>query len=161
MLAYTIVTATWDSSHLRDLHHSSQQRWILNPLRKARDGTCILMDTSWVCNPLSHNRNSWVSPLVMILHNMKGEGKVENHILVLKSFQFEVTAITLLHISGTKASCMAIHNFQKCGKWNPTMCLEQGESEMSMNSTNDFYSCHVITFFTIIFAFAFSLLSYY
>ena len=31
------------------LHHSSQQRQILNPLSKARDRTRILMDTSRVC----------------------------------------------------------------------------------------------------------------
>ena len=31
-----------------DLHHSSQQCRILNPLRKARDQTLILMDTSQV-----------------------------------------------------------------------------------------------------------------
>ena len=42
----------------RDLHHSSWQCWILNPLREARDQTHILMDTSWVLNPLTHNRNS-------------------------------------------------------------------------------------------------------
>ena len=36
------------------LHHSSQQRRILNPLIEARDRTCILMDSF----PLSHNRNS-------------------------------------------------------------------------------------------------------
>ena len=30
------------------LHHSSQQRWILNPLRKARDQTHVLMDASQV-----------------------------------------------------------------------------------------------------------------
>ena len=28
--------------------HSSQQRWILNPLGKARDQTCALLDTSQV-----------------------------------------------------------------------------------------------------------------
>jgi len=31
-----------------NLHHSSQQHQILNPLSKARDRTCILMDTSRV-----------------------------------------------------------------------------------------------------------------
>ena len=31
------------------LHHSSQQCWILNPLREARDWIYVLMDTSWVC----------------------------------------------------------------------------------------------------------------
>ena len=30
------------------LHHSSQKRQILNPLIKAKDRTCILMDTSRV-----------------------------------------------------------------------------------------------------------------
>ena len=32
-----------------DLHHSSQQHQILNPLSEARNQTCILMDTSQVC----------------------------------------------------------------------------------------------------------------
>ena len=31
-----------------DLYHSSQQCWILNPLSKARDQTCILMSTSQI-----------------------------------------------------------------------------------------------------------------
>ena len=31
---------------------------IFRPPSKARDGTCILMDTSWILNLLSHNRNS-------------------------------------------------------------------------------------------------------
>jgi len=46
--AYTTATATWDPSCICDLHHGSQQRWILNPLSEARDRTCILMDTSWI-----------------------------------------------------------------------------------------------------------------
>ena len=36
----------------------AQQHQILNPLSKAKAQICILMDTSWVLNPLSHNRNS-------------------------------------------------------------------------------------------------------
>ena len=35
--AYTTVTATWDPSLIHDLHHSSQQCLILNPLSEARD----------------------------------------------------------------------------------------------------------------------------
>ena len=31
-----------------NLHHNSQQHWILNPLSEARDRTCVLMDTNQV-----------------------------------------------------------------------------------------------------------------
>ena len=41
-----------------DLHCSLWQCWILNPMSEARDGTRILMDTSWVLNLLSHNESS-------------------------------------------------------------------------------------------------------
>ena len=44
--AYTTATETQDPSHIYDLHHSSRQCWILNPLSEARDQTHILMDTS-------------------------------------------------------------------------------------------------------------------
>ena len=60
LLAYTTATATPDLSCVCDLHHSSRQCPILNPLSKARDQTHILMDTSQIPNPLSHNRNSHV-----------------------------------------------------------------------------------------------------
>jgi len=49
---YTTATAMLDLSCLL------WQCWILNPLREARDGIGILMDTSWVLSLLSHNRNS-------------------------------------------------------------------------------------------------------
>ena len=48
LLAYTTDIAT-DLSRVCDLHHSSWQCRILNPLSRARDQTCILMDTSWIC----------------------------------------------------------------------------------------------------------------
>ena len=41
--AYTRATATQDPSHICNLHHSSRQHWILNPLSKARDQTSNLM----------------------------------------------------------------------------------------------------------------------
>ena len=40
--------ATWDLSHVCDLHHSLWQCQILNPLGKARDRTRILMEPSRV-----------------------------------------------------------------------------------------------------------------
>ena len=48
------ATAAWDPSHICNLHHSSWQHGILNPMNKARDRTCILMDTNQVLNLLSH-----------------------------------------------------------------------------------------------------------
>ena len=43
------ATATWDPICICNLHHTSWQRWIPNPLSKARDWTCILMNTSQIC----------------------------------------------------------------------------------------------------------------
>ena len=42
--ATATATVTPDPSTICDLHHSSQQRWILNPPSKARDGTYVPMD---------------------------------------------------------------------------------------------------------------------
>ena len=44
--APTPAPATPDSSDVCDLHRSSQQHQILNPLREAGDGTHIFMDNS-------------------------------------------------------------------------------------------------------------------
>ena len=51
LLAYTTATATaaCDLNHICDLHHSSWQCWIPNPLSEARDQICILMDTGQIC----------------------------------------------------------------------------------------------------------------
>ena len=56
--SYATATATPNLSLVCNLYHSSWQCWLLNPLSEARDRTSIFMDTSQVCNPLSHNRNS-------------------------------------------------------------------------------------------------------
>ena len=42
------TTAMPDLSHVCDLHHSSEQHWILNPLSKARDQICFLMDAGQI-----------------------------------------------------------------------------------------------------------------
>ena len=39
LLTYTTAIATQNVSHVCDLHHSSQQPQILNPLSKAKDQT--------------------------------------------------------------------------------------------------------------------------
>ena len=46
--AYTTDTAAPVLNSVCNLHHSSWHCWILNTLSKARDWTCILMDTSQV-----------------------------------------------------------------------------------------------------------------
>ena len=47
LAAYTTATATPDLSRVHDLHHSSQQCWILNTLSKARDLMDRLRFVSW------------------------------------------------------------------------------------------------------------------
>ena len=37
-----------DISHVYNIHHSSWQHRILNPLNGARNWTCVLIDTTWV-----------------------------------------------------------------------------------------------------------------
>ena len=56
--AYTTATATWDLSRVFDLHYRLRQCRILKPLIETKDQTCILMDPSRVCYPLSHDGNS-------------------------------------------------------------------------------------------------------
>ena len=46
--AIATVTATWEPSHVNDLHHSSLQHWIPDPLSEARDQTFNLMSTSQI-----------------------------------------------------------------------------------------------------------------
>ena len=59
LLAYPIVTAKHDLSHICKLCCCLRQCGILNQLSEARGWTpSILMDTIWVFNLLSHNRNS-------------------------------------------------------------------------------------------------------
>ena len=55
LLVYATATARQDPSH-----HSSWQCQILNSLSKTGDRICILMDTCWVCNRLSHSRNAFL-----------------------------------------------------------------------------------------------------
>ena len=54
--AFFTATATWDLSHICNLHHSSLQNRIRDPLSKARDRTRLFVDTS-------HDGNSGFSLL--------------------------------------------------------------------------------------------------
>ena len=58
--AYTKATTTQDPSHICNLHHSSRQCQILNPLSKARDQTHNIIVPSLIRQPLSHDENSYL-----------------------------------------------------------------------------------------------------
>ena len=55
--AYGTAKAMQDLNRICDLYHGSRQRRILNPLSEARNRSCLLMDPSWILNPLSHSGN--------------------------------------------------------------------------------------------------------
>ena len=46
--ATATATAMWDLNHICNLHHSSWQHWIPDPLSKVKDQTHILINTSWI-----------------------------------------------------------------------------------------------------------------
>ena len=54
-------------SHICDLHHSSWEHQILNPLIEARNRTPILMDTSWVLYCLATTGTPYVWYLMCLL----------------------------------------------------------------------------------------------
>ena len=65
-LLFRSTLAAYGSSQARgrirataaSLHHSPRHHQIPDPLNEARDLTGVLMDTSQVLNPLSHNGNT-------------------------------------------------------------------------------------------------------
>ena len=87
--AYATATATPNPSQVCDLHHSSWQRQILNPLNKARDWTRILMDASWVCERLTHEGNS--------LKQFKKKRKEKKRNLTLKQHKMQISSSILMY----------------------------------------------------------------
>ena len=78
------ATATWDLSRICDLHQSSQQRQIFNPLSEATDRTYILMDTSqisampqWELPRESFLKKRMYHPCLLLLKKNVGEEKNE------------------------------------------------------------------------------------
>ena len=59
---------TQDLSHVCDLHHSSWQCQILNPLSKARGRTHILMDPGWVRYHWAMTGTPWDPFLFYLVH---------------------------------------------------------------------------------------------
>ena len=66
LLAYATATAAPDLSCVCDLHHSSWQRWILNPRSEARDRTCNLRVPSQIRCPLGHTGGPHCSSILNV-----------------------------------------------------------------------------------------------
>ena len=49
-----------EPSHVCNLHHSLRQRWILNPLSRAKDWPCVLTDTHQVHYHWATTGTTWV-----------------------------------------------------------------------------------------------------
>ena len=106
--SYT-ATSTPDPSHICDLHHSSWQHQILNPLSEAMDQTCVLMDTSQI-----HFR--WATTGTPIFRFFKAP---HLHLfLLIKAKQILPSSLiySILMFQQTKASGLTNFNSGKEGK---------------------------------------------
>ena len=83
LLTYTTATAKPDPSRVCNLHHSSWQCRILNPLGKARDRTCIFVDTSQI-------RFCWATTGTPVTTNIKQTAFLWTEILGLDFFFYSV-----------------------------------------------------------------------
>ena len=68
LLAYTTSTAMPDPSHLCDLHRSSRQRRILNPLSEGRDQTRNLVVPNWILFYWTTTGTPWNTLLIHIFY---------------------------------------------------------------------------------------------
>ena len=84
--AYTRATATPDPSHICDQHHSSWQCQIHNPRSEARDGTYVLMGSSWVCYHWAMTGTPFL-PIFSLRETLKGPttGRCDYSYCVLRS----------------------------------------------------------------------------
>ena len=88
--AYSTATVTPDRSHICDLHRSSRQHQILHPLGKARDRTCILMETSQVLEPA---KPQWEHPDGTFLTCPLRQHSIDNEsvrTILVKTYQFPI-----------------------------------------------------------------------
>ena len=122
LLASTTATAIQDPSCVCDLHNSSQQCPILNPLSEARDQTQVLMDTRQVHNPQSHSRNSQyirsVNQPSPLSHSRTFPSPREK-----TQYPLSTLPLTVTSSPGNKSSTLCIYGFAYSGishKWNPT-----------------------------------------
>ena len=102
LLTYTTATATQDLSYICNLHCSSRQLQIPDPLSEARDLTCILMDPSRIVSPVPQ----WVLPAVAFLTYCTTVGTPR--VLCFKSFPLAISPMPQIH---GKACFLLVLNF--------------------------------------------------
>ena len=101
LLAYTPGTATWDLSHICNLHHSSQQLQILNTLTNAGDQTCILMDTSPIAEPQQELPNTIILVCNLALLQLKVYISFDQAIPFLDLYLIKrITQVEKEHVQG-------------------------------------------------------------
>ena len=84
--AYTTATATRHPSHVFDLHHSSWQHWILNPLNKARDWTCNLVVPGRIRFLCAMTGTPWASILTSDIIKFKLSTECNTQVTLVKSW---------------------------------------------------------------------------
>ena len=91
---YATAIPTLDPSHICDLHHSSQQHRILNPLSKARDQTHNLMVPCLMDSfQLHHNRKStdaryiYIAIFKIYYCNLSSKNIISFHKYIVSSIQ--------------------------------------------------------------------------
>ena len=104
--AYTTDIAMRDPSHMCNPHCSSRLRWLLNPLSKARDRTCILMDT--------------------MSGSYSAEAQWELHRYVFSGVIFLLKSALIIRPSSTNR--IRLYN------WNPDEELGQGDTSAHLPS---------------------------
>ena len=112
-----------------DLHHSSRQRQILNPLNKSMDRTLNLMVPSQIGSSLSHDRNSQQVLDLKLPYTMH----ICDSILATCTFQAEGYLATDIYLP-TKAKCCVLIAGRHC------LCHVMDKAYLKAASNS---SCHL------------------
>ena len=106
LLDYTTATARQDPSRVWDLHHSSPQHQIPNPISEAGDWTRVLKDTSQV-------RSWWTTkaiPHIFFLSSLRDTylSLLDDHCLEIHCFIYFLSFLTCFRQDGKSCPCYSI-----------------------------------------------------
>ena len=105
--AYERATATSDPSHVFDLHHSSWQHRILNPLSQARHWTGNVMVPGWIhfhCSMMGAPKFlNILLFLYLYFHYNKGDNCLDRVLVVYRKWRLRMWY--LYHLRGPRLKC--------------------------------------------------------